>query len=110
MLPPNEYPMRDLPRDHALFRTQFTVERVPQIPSINRWYETGGTSERGADSAAPHALGVTDGKGRMLALVTFNTDLGDSWEREGDDKQYFYTFSVNGYAFGINTLLYAMTH
>ena len=46
----------------------------------------------------------------MLALVTFNTDLGDSWEREGDDKQYFYTFSVNGYAFGINALLYAMTH
>ena len=26
VLPPNEYPMRDLPRDHALFRTQFTVE------------------------------------------------------------------------------------
>ena len=110
VLPPNEYPMRDLPRDHALFRTQFTVERVPQIPSIDRWYATGSTSERGADSAEPHALGVTDGKGRMLALVTFNTDLGDSWEREGDDKQYFYTFSVNGYAFGINTLLYAMTH
>lgn len=110
VLPPNEYPMRDLPRDHALFRTQFTVERVPQIPSINHWYDTGGTSERGADSAVPHALGVTDSKGRMLALVTFNTDIGDSWEREGDDKQYFYTFSVNGYAFGINTLLYAMTH
>ena len=110
VLPPTEYPMRDLPRDHPLFRTQFTVDRVPQIPSINHWYDTGGTSERGSDSAVPHALGVTDGKGRMLALVTFNTDLGDSWEREGDDKQYFYTFSVNGYAFGINTLLYAMTH
>jgi hypothetical protein len=110
VLPPNQYPMRDLPRDHPLFRTQFNVDHVPQIPSINFWYGTGGTSEQGADSATPHALGVTDSKGRMLALVTFNTDLGDSWEREGDDKQYFYTFSVNGYAFGINTLLYAMTH
>jgi len=110
VLPPNEYPMRDLPRDHPLFRTQFTVDHVPQIPSINHWYNTGGTSEQGSDSAVPHALGVTDSKGRMLALVTFNTDLGDSWEREGDDKQYFYTFSVNGYAFGINALLYAMTH
>ena len=110
VLPPNEYPMRDLPRDHPLFRTQFNVDHVPQIPSINHWYGTGGTSERGADSAVPHALGVTDSKGRLMALVTFNTDFGDSWEREGDDKQYFYTFSVNGYAFGINTLLYAMTH
>ena len=94
VLPPAEYPMRDLPRDHPLFRTQFTVERVPQIPSINHWYGTGGTSERGADSAVPHARGVTDSKGRLLVLVTLNTDIGDSWEREGDDKQYFYTFSV----------------
>jgi hypothetical protein len=111
VLPPAEYPMRDLPRDHPLFRTQFTVDHVPQIPSINHWASSGGgTSEEGADSAVPHALGVTDRNGRLLALVTFNTDIGDSWEREGDDKDYFYTFSINGYALGINTLLYAMTH
>jgi hypothetical protein len=102
--------MRDLPRDHALFRTQFTVEHVPQIPSINHWASYGDTSERGSDSAVPHARGVTDAKGRLLALITFNTDIGDSWEREGDDRNYFYTFSVNGYALGINVLLYAMTH
>ena len=110
VLSPAEYPMRDLPRDHPLFRTQFIVDRVPQIPSINHWASTGGTSERGPDSAIPHAFGVSDGKGRVLALVTFNTDIGDSWEREGDDRSYFYTFSINGYAVGINTLLYAMTH
>jgi hypothetical protein len=110
VLPPAEYPMRDLPADHPLFRTQFTVEKVPQIPSINHWAAYGDTSERGADSAVPHARGVTDSKGRLLALVTFNTDVGDSWEREGDDRNYFYTFSVNGYALGINVLLYAMTH
>ena len=110
VLPPAEYPTRDLPRDHALFRTQFTVERVPQIPSINHWASYGDTSERGADSAVPHARGVADSKGRLLALITYNTDIGDSWEREGDDRNYFYTFSVNGYALGINVLLYAMTH
>ena len=111
VLPPAEYPMRDLPRDHPLFRTQFTVDRVPQIPSINHWAGTGDTSEQGSDSAVPHARGITDGKGRTCwRSITHNTDIGDSWEREGDDKQYFYTFSINGYAFGINTLLYAMTH
>jgi hypothetical protein len=46
----------------------------------------------------------------LLVLVTHNTDFGDSWEREGDDPQYFYQFSVEGYAFGINALLYAMAH
>jgi hypothetical protein len=110
VLPPAEFPMEDLPRDHPLFRTQFVVDKVPQIPSINFWYGTGGTSERGADSAVPHARGIADAHGRLLVLVSFNTDIGDSWEREGDDKQYFYTFSVEGYALGINALLYAMSH
>ena len=33
-----------------------------------------------------------------------------SYEREGDDPTYFYNFSVEGYAFGINVLLYALSH
>lgn len=110
ILPPHQYPVRDLPLDHPLFRSQFTVAKVPQIPSIGHWYGTGGTSERGADSAEAHARGIADAEGRLLVLMTHNTDLGDSWEREGDDPRYFYTFSVDGYAFGINALLYAMTH
>jgi hypothetical protein len=110
VLPPAEYPIRDLGKDHPLFRSQFIVEKVPQIPSINHWAWSGGTSERGADSAEPHARGISDAHGRLLVLITHNTDFGDSWEREGDDPAYFYQFSVNGYAFGINVLLYAMTH
>ena len=110
VLPPAEYPIRDVPPDHPMFRAQFNVARVPQIPSINFWYGTGQTSERGSDSAQPHARAVADAQGRLLALMTHNTDVGDSWEREGDDPAYFYTFSVDGYAFGINVLLYAMAH
>lgn len=110
VLPPAQYPIRDLPLDHPIFRSQFVVKRVPQIPSINHWFRYGDTSERGADSATPHARGIADSRGRLLVLITHNTDLGDSWEREGDDPQYFYQFSVEGYAFGINVLLYAMGH
>ena len=110
VLPSAQYPMRDLPPGHPLFRTQFTVNRVPQIPSIQHWMSYGDTSERGADSAVAHARGIADAKGRLMVLITYNTDFGDSWEREGDDPRYFYTFSVEGYAFGINALLYAMTH
>ena len=69
-----------------------------------------GTSERFEDSAEPHARGIADQRGRLLVLITHNTDFGDSWEREGDDPTYFYEFSVEGYAFGINTILYAMGH
>jgi hypothetical protein len=45
-----------------------------------------------------------------MVLATDNTDFGDSFEREGDDPTYFYNFSVRGYSFGINALVYSMTH
>jgi hypothetical protein len=45
-----------------------------------------------------------------MVVITHNTDVGDSWEREGDDPRYFYQFAVDGYAVGINIVLYAMTH
>ncbi|MGE0814111.1 MAG: DUF4159 domain-containing protein [Vicinamibacterales bacterium] len=111
VLPAEEYPLRDLDRDHPLFNAQFPVQEVIQIPSINFWAGTGGgTSEWGPESAVPHARGFLDKAGRLLVLATHNTDYGDAFEREGDDPDYFQTFSIDGYAFGINVLVYAMTH
>jgi hypothetical protein len=110
VLPPGDYPIQDLPLSHPMFKSMFEVKKIPQIPSINHWAWSGTTSERGADSAVPHARAIVDKKGRLMVLITHNTDIGDSWEREGDDPNYFYNFSVDGYAFGINVLVYAMTH
>ena len=111
VLPTEQYQWRDLDPSHPIFHTQFPVADVKQIPSINFWGGTGGnTSENGSDSRVPHARAFLDKEGRILVLATHNTDYGDSWEREGDDPDYFYTFSVDGYAFGINVVLYALTH
>ena len=111
VLPPNEYPIIDLPPTHPLFSSQFVIKKVPQIASINYWASSGGdTSERGADSAEAHARAILDKHGNIMVLMTHNTDLGDSFEREADDPQYFYQMSVPGYAFGINALLYGLTH
>jgi Domain of unknown function (DUF4159) len=111
VLSPIDYPIVELRPDHPLFRAQFEIKRTPQIPSINFWMGSGGgTSERGYDSEVPTARGISDRSGRLLVLITHNTDIGDSWEREADDPTYFYNFSVDGYAFGINVLLYALTH
>ena len=111
VLNPAEFPIIDLPSNHPLFSSQFVIKKVPQIASINYWAGSGGdTSERGADSAEAHARAVLDKHGNIMVLMTHNTDLGDSFEREADDPQYFYQMSVPGYAFGINALLYALTH
>ncbi|MET0214739.1 MAG: DUF4159 domain-containing protein [Vicinamibacterales bacterium] len=112
VLPPSEFPMFDLQPDHPIYHTMFDLKKgVPQIPSINFWYGSrGGTSERGADSAQVHARAIADAKGRVMVLMTHNTDVSDSWEREGEDPNYFYAFSVDGYQVAINVLIYAMTH
>jgi hypothetical protein len=111
VLPTGPYPYVDLPIDHPIFRQFFTIERFPQIPSIGAWRNTGGgTSERGFDSRVPHPRAVLDERGRMMVLITHNTDFGDSFEEEATDREYFIQFSVDGYAFGINALVYALTH
>jgi hypothetical protein len=93
-----------------MFRMLFPVNTLPQIPNVGLWRSERRTSERGADSDELHVRGIQDKHGRVLVLMTHNTDFGDAYERESDDPSYFHTFSVNGYAIGIDVLLYAMTH
>ena len=110
-LPPAEFPITDVTPDHPIFRTLFEVKAVPQIPSIQSWSRNGGqTSERGAETAQPHMRAISDRHGRIMVLMTHNTDISDAWEREGEDPRYFYSFSPNGYAVGINAVIYALTH
>ena len=111
VLPASDFPIFDISEDHPIFRTQFEVKDVPQIPNIGFYMRSGGrTSEQGADSATPHFRGIADRSGRIMVLMTHNTDIGDSWEREGDDPRYFMAFGPKGYALGINAFLYALTH
>jgi hypothetical protein len=111
VLPAAVHPIVDLPMDHPMLRTQFVVTAIPQIPNIGYWRRSGGdTSERGSDSAVPRAKIISDDRGRAVVLMTHNTDISDSWEREGEDASYFFEFSPKGYALGINVLLYALTH
>ena len=112
VLPPEQFPIQDVPIDDPIFTSQFIVEKVPQITNIQFWRMTRGkeTSERGADSAVPHFRAVRDDHGRIMVVMTHNTDIADSWEREGEDPAFFYQFSPDGYAVGVNVLLHAMTH
>jgi hypothetical protein len=111
VLPPNQYPIVDIPLSHPVFHSQFEVNEIPQIPNIAFFIRSGGrTSEQGTDSATPWVKGILDTKGNIMVMSTHNTDIADSWEREGDDPSYFYAFGPRGYAFGINAVLYALTH
>lgn len=111
VLPPSEYPIFDIPPDHPMLHTLYDVKAVPQIPSIQFWRGSGGgTSERGVESAVPHLRGIADRNGRLMVVITHNTDIADGWEREGEEYEFFYRFSPEAYALAVNIVLYAMTH
>ena len=115
VLPPDRYPIVDLTppdHDHPIWHTMFTVSRLPQIPSIQNWRRTGGsTIERwNVEGAPPDAHGIEDAHGRLMVFMVHNSDIPDAWEREGEDSEYFFKFSPESYAVGINVVLHAMTH
>lgn len=111
-LPATPYTIEDVPLSDPIFRSMLEVKKVPQVTGIGFWRSVGGstTSERGEETAVPHLRAVRDSHGRIIVVMTHNTDVSNSWERETEDPRYFYQFSVEGYALGINILLYAMTH
>jgi hypothetical protein len=112
VLPPGEYPIFDIPKAHPIMQTLYDVPDIPQVPAISFWRRSRGyTSERGHDSAEVHWRGINSARGRLMVLMSHNTDIADTWEREGEEpRQYFDLFSPRGYAIGVNVVLYAMTH
>jgi hypothetical protein len=97
----------DLPKEHPIFSTVYNVD-PPQIPSMNSWLRSNQPGEFGPSTV--HFYGVFDGHGRLVMLVSMNSDVSDSWEREGDNQNYFATFGQQGYALGIDVAVYVMTH
>lgn len=109
-LPAEQYPIEDISAADAIMREMFDLEKVPQITNVTFWLKNNGkTSEREEDSAQVHVRAIRDRHRRILVLMTHNTDVGDSFERERESTEYSRLFSPPGYALGINVLLYAMT-
>jgi hypothetical protein len=112
---PNREPV-ELPFEHPIFHCVFDLDKKPQIPGIEHALKNQGTDitwepRRGEDTSEVHYKGIFDDKNRLMVLICHNTDLGDSWEREGENEYYFKRFSEKyGYPLGINIVFYVMTH
>lgn len=112
VLPPSRYPIIDLtPPGPPIWDTLFPLKKIPPMASIQTWRRTGGDIERwNDDGAPPDARGIADEHGRLMVVMIHNSDIPDGWEREGEDREYFFRFSPDAYAVGIDVMLYAMTH
>lgn len=112
---------QELPITHPIFHCVYRLKEKPQVPSINQaqWGRDEGITwepNHGGDCRTVHFKGIFDGQGRMdqdhmMVIICHNTDLGDGWEREGEDEWYFREFAEKkSYPMGINIVTYAMTH
>ena len=71
-------------------------------------------SRRGDHGAAArrHGAGwraISDDRDRMVVAVNFNTDVGDAWEY-ADSPMYPEPMTALAYRYGLNYLVYSMTH
>ena len=110
-LPSGPYPIVDLPLDHELFHSLYDVTRasadsVDRLLGRHRRRDVRARSTAQCRTCGPSST-ITQ---RIMVLMTHNTDFGDAFERETDDRAYFLEFAARGYAFGVNALIYAMTH
>jgi hypothetical protein len=111
------FPDRDpqeLSLDHAIFHMVYDLKELPQVVDIRTWRD-GYTFEhwhgQSDGDESPHFWSYFDDRGRMVALLCHNNDLGDGWEREGENEEYFRQFSEQkSYPMGINVVIYAMLH
>lgn len=103
-------PLEELKFSHPIFHCVFDLKAKPQVPGISEWMRRGLTYERDDDPES-HYRCITDEKGRMMLIECANTDMGDGWEREGVNEEYFHLFSEKqAYPMAINIIFYALTH
>jgi hypothetical protein len=69
----------------------------------------GGVIVQQPPGTAPAWRQIADSHDRMSVAVNFNTDIGDAWEY-ADAPEYPEHMTALAYRYGINYLIYSMTH
>jgi hypothetical protein len=99
----------ELQLTHPIFHCVVDLPERPMVPGLPNFLE--GKIADKPDVTESNYQGVFDDKGRLMVMICHNTDLGDGWEREGENEDYFRAYAEKfAYPMGINILFYAMTH
>jgi uncharacterized protein DUF4159 len=95
--------------DDEVLHVLYDVDQLTQIPGARHLNYRRDASGRFVGLPEPHWRGIYDDKGRLLVAANFNQDVGDAWEH-ADDAFYPQPMTALAYRFGINYIIYAMTH
>ncbi len=96
----------ELSSDDPIFHVVYDLSERYQVASE-------GSAQRGVSykcvDCPARWLGIRDDKGRVVVAITFQSDIGDSWEW-ADAPYYPEIYSRLGIRVGVNYIVYDMTH
>jgi hypothetical protein len=100
-------PIVEIETADEIFHVLYDLDQRVQIPG--RQAVAAGVTWEHPHGKTPYWRGIYDDNGRLLVAINFNMDLGDAWEH-ADDAYYPEPLTALAYRFGINYVIYALTH
>jgi len=105
-------PINDIELDDTVMHVLYDIEEkdLTWIPGTRhlRGYN-GHMVPQQPPGTTPAWRAMYDDHGRMVVAVNYNTDIGDAWEY-ADAPEYPEAMTTLAYRYGINYLIYSMTH
>jgi hypothetical protein len=107
------HPITDIALTDPVMHVLYDIEAkdltwIPGTRHIRRGAGSGVTVQQ-PPGTSPAWRSLSDDAGRMVVAVNYNTDIGDAWEY-ADHPMYPEAMTALAYRYGVNYLVYAMTH
>jgi hypothetical protein len=101
-------PVVDIDNADPVFHAVYDLDDRYQV--LGEWaLRGGGRQSYRVQGTVAHWMGIYDDHNRLMVVISFNSDLGDSWEW-ADDPSYPEKFSALGIRIGVNYAIYDLTH
>src|SRR6266516_788764 len=98
-----------IPDDDPLMHVFFDLDTSMGIPGDRHLRMSRNGQIFARLEGPPYWPGIYDDHRHLMVAVNFNSDMGDGWEH-ADDPNYPVPFTAQAYKFGINYIIYAMSH
>jgi hypothetical protein len=104
-------PISDIALSDPVMHVLYDIEAkdLTWIPGTRHLRGPGRIAVEVLQETPPAWRALNDDRDRMVVAVNFNTDVGDAWEY-ADSPIYPEPMTALAYRYGLNYLIYAMTH
>lgn len=93
-----EFTLKRLELSHPIFNCFFSIKTIDLNPIYH-----------GFPGNTPEFWGLEDEQGRLMMIVDYNYDVSDFWQFS-DDPMHPIEETNEAYKFGVNYIMYALTH